>query len=64
MTINGTIKIEGERYDWTAEPCEDSDDLAVYVDLGNGKPEHIGYSTDEDEAEELVREEIAKLSEA
>jgi hypothetical protein len=60
----GTIKFEGEKYDWSAEPCDDCDDLAVYLDLGNGNPECIGYAEDADEAKELVREELAKLSEA
>ena len=60
--ITGTLKINGEKYDWSAEACEDSDEYAVFLDLGNGKPECIGYADDADGIEEMVRDEIETLA--
>lgn len=60
--FKGVIKFEGTRYEWSAETCDDSDELAVYLDLGNGKPEHIGYAADESSVEEIAKDELEKLS--
>jgi hypothetical protein len=61
-TITGTFKLDGERYEWSATLCEDHPSLAVYLDLGNGKPECIGYADDAEEAADMVKDEIETLT--
>ena len=57
-----TIKFDGEKYDWSMEECEDSDEFAVYLDLGNGHPECIGYADDDLAAREVVINELESQS--
>lgn len=58
-----TIKIDKKLYKYDMQPCEDYDGFAVMLDLGNGKPECIGYASDEREAENMIVDEIETLSE-
>ena len=44
------------------EECEDSDEFAVYLDLGNGHPECIGYADDDLAAREVVINELESQS--
>ena len=53
-----TIQVSAEKYDWSIEQCTDCDEFAVMLDLGNGRPECIGYATDEQDAKQMVIEEI------
>jgi hypothetical protein len=69
-TIRGTVKFDGERYDWTAELCEDKESYAVNVDFGNGFPENIGFhyfftaqELNQKDIVEMVMDELRFLSE-
>jgi hypothetical protein len=57
-----TIRFNGELYEWSADPCLDSDELAVCLDFGNGVPEHIGYADSISDARSLVLDELEKVS--
>lgn len=57
-----TIKVNGEHYRYNLQPCEDCDDFAVMLDLGNGRPECIGYAPNEDDARRMITDEIETLS--
>jgi len=61
-SYSGTVRYLGERYEYTADPVEGSADLAVYLDLGNGRPEHIGYVRRTGEVAQACYEELVKLS--
>lgn len=56
-----TIKVNGEYYQYELQSCEDSDDFAVMLDLGNGKPERIGYTSNEDDARRMITDKIRLL---
>lgn len=47
---------------WTASLCDDFDEYKVYLDLGNGKPEHIGYAADQAAIQALVCDELDSLA--
>jgi hypothetical protein len=57
-TTDRKIIVNKTVYHWTVEPCEDCSEVALYVDFGNGRPEHIGYSDTKADYESLVRREI------
>lgn len=59
-----TIKVNGQSYEWCIDRCIDCDEYAVSLDLGNGKPECIGYASNESEAKEMVIDEIEARLEA
>jgi hypothetical protein len=57
------INYNGEFYDYTTERCIDSYEVAVNLDLGNGRPETIGYlpaDATKSEVREMVREELER----
>ena len=57
-----TIKFNGDYFDISTERCIDCPSFAVYLDLGNGRPECIGYVENEREAVDMAREELEKLA--
>jgi len=61
-----TLTHNGESYSYTVELCMDSSEISISLDLGNGRPECVGYLPDDAEEADIVaaiREEIDRLSE-
>jgi hypothetical protein len=59
------INYNGSFYDYTTEHCIDSYEVAVNLDLGNGRPETIGYlpvDAPESMVREMVCEELERIS--
>jgi len=56
-----TINVNGQNYEWCMDKCIDCDEFAVSLDLGNGRPECIGYTSSEAEAKEMVSDELEAL---
>jgi len=48
------VSLKGISYEYAIERCVDSFEIAINLDLGNGKPETIGYLP-ADAPESLVR---------
>ena len=38
-----TVSLNGISYEYATERCVDSFEIAINLDLGNGRPETIGY---------------------
>jgi hypothetical protein len=70
MKTPKTVNYNGESYDYFTTRCVDSDgadsyEIAVDLDLGNGRPETIGYlpfDASEADVRGLVIEELERLS--
>ncbi len=66
----GIVDLNGSEYHWAADQCEDDRfSYAVCLDPGSGTHEHIGFYTvldtefDEDAVEEMVIDELRRMSE-